>query len=64
MCLDQVAHIAHAAVAQLDIVSVEDSVKFVVFREMLLNKVEECSAYVSLYILTKWRVEPDKCIYI
>ena len=42
-----------------DICYVEKAVVFVLFREVLRNKIEKCSADVSLDIFTERRVVPD-----
>ena len=52
-------HVIHAAVADLDVVLVEETVVFVLVREVLRYKSEECSSDVSLYVFAKRRVVPN-----
>ena len=52
-------HVVHTAVANFDVIPVEKAVVFVLFREVLRNKFEKCSADVSLDVFTGRRVVPD-----
>ena len=56
--VDDRFHIVHTAVANLDVIPVEKAVVFVLFREVLRNKFEKCSADVSLDVFTERRVVP------
>ena len=49
----------HTALANFDVILVEKAVVFVLFREVLRNKFEKCSADVSLDVFTERRVVPD-----
>ena len=51
--VDDRFHVVHAAVANFDVILVEKAVVFVLFREVLRNKIEKCSADVSLDVLTE-----------
>ena len=57
--VDDRFHVVHAAVADFDVILVEKTVVFVLFREVLRNKFEKCSADVSLDVFTERRVVPD-----
>ena len=57
--VDDRFHVVHAAVADFDVILVEKAVVFVLFREVLRNKFEKCSADVSLDVFTDRRVVPD-----
>ena len=57
--VDDRFHVVHTAVANFDVILVEKAVVFVLFREVLRSKVEECSADVSLDVFTERRVVPD-----
>ena len=57
--VDDRFHVVHTAVADFDIILVEKAVVFVLFREVLRNKFEKCSAEVSLDVFTERRVVPD-----
>ena len=57
--VDDRFHVVHAAVADFDVILVEKAVVFVLFREVLRNKFEKCSADVSLDVFTERRVVPD-----
>ena len=57
--VDDRFHVVHTAVANFDVILVEKAVVFVLFREVLRNKVEKCSADVSLDVFTERRVVPD-----
>ena len=57
--VDDRFHVVHTAVANFDVIPVEKAVVFVLFREVLRNKFEECSADVSLDVFTERRVVPD-----
>ena len=59
MFVDDRFHIVHTAVANFDVIPVEKAVVFVLFREVLRNKFEKCSADVSLDVFTERRVVPD-----
>ena len=52
--VDDRFHVVHTAVANFDVILVEKAVVFVLFREVLRNKIEKCSADV-----TERRVVPD-----
>ena len=52
-------HVIHTAVAYFDAVFIEDSVKFMLLREVFVYELEEGSADVSLYVLTEWGIVPD-----
>ena len=54
--VDDRFHVVHAAVANFDVILVE---KTVLFREVLRNKFEKCSANVSLDVFAERRVVPD-----
>ena len=55
---DNVGHVFHAAVADLDTSPVEDLVEFVRFREVPVEESEANLSNVGTYTLTKRRVEP------
>ena len=57
--VDDRFHVVHTAVADFDVILVEKGVVFVLFRGVLRNKFEKCSADVSLDIFTERRVVPD-----
>ena len=57
--VDHQFHVVHTAVANFDVILVEKAVIFVLFREVLRNKIEKCSADVSLDVFTERRVVPD-----
>ena len=57
--VDDRFHVVHTAVANFDVISAEKAVVFVLFREVLRNKFEKCSADVSLDVFTERRVVPD-----
>ena len=57
--VDDRFHVVHTAVANFDVILVEKAVVFVLFREVLRNKIEKCSADVSLDVFTERRVVPD-----
>ena len=57
--VDDRFHIIHTAVANVDVILVEKVVVFVLFREVLRNKIEKYSADVSLDVFTEGRVVPD-----
>ena len=57
--VDDRFHVVHTAVANFDVILVEKAVIFVLFREVLRNKIEKCSAGVSLDVFTERRVVPD-----
>ena len=57
--VDDRFHVVQATVADFDVILVEKAVVFVLFREVLRNKFEKCSADVSLDVFTERRVEPD-----
>ena len=57
--VDDRFHVVHTAVANFDVILVEKAVIFVLFREVLRNKIEKCSADVSLDVFTERRVVPD-----
>ena len=59
MFVDDRFHVVHTAVANFDVILVEKAVVFVLFREVLRNKFEKCSADVSLDVFTERRVVPD-----
>ena len=59
MFVDDRFHVVHTAVANFDVILVEKAVVFVLFREVLSNKIEKCSADVSLDVFTERRVVPD-----
>ena len=42
--VDDRIHVVHTAVANFDVILVEKAVIFVLFREVLRNKIEKCSA--------------------
>ena len=50
--VDDRFHVVHTAVANFDVITVEKAVVFVLFREVLRNKFEKCSADVSLSVKT------------
>ena len=56
---DNVTHIIHAAVADLDFVLVNNFVKLVMRREMLSKKVEEFFTDIILHMFAVWWIEPD-----
>ena len=60
--VDDRFHVVHTAVANFDVILVEKAVIFVLFREVLRNKIEKCSADVSLDVFTERRVVPDAWI--
>ena len=51
-------YIRHAAVADFNIVPVENFMEFMILREMIVEKTEKFIGYVCLNVLTVWRVEP------
>ena len=51
--VDDRFHVVHTAVANFDVILVEKAVVFVLFREVLRNKIEKCSADVSLDVFTE-----------
>ena len=57
--VDDRFHVVHTAVANFDVILVEKAVVFVLFREVLRNKIEKCSAAVSFDVFTERRVVPD-----
>ena len=57
--VDDRFHVVHTAVANFDVILVEKAVVFMLFREVLRNKIEKCSADVSLDVFTERRVVPD-----
>ena len=59
MFVDDGFHVVLTAVANFDVILVEKAVVFVLFLEVLRNKIEKCSADVSLDVFTEWRVVPD-----
>ena len=59
MFVDDRFHVVHTAVANFDVILVEKAVVFVLFREVLRNKFEKCSADVSLDVFAERRVVPD-----
>ena len=54
--VDDRFHVVHTAVANFDVILVEKAVVFVLFREVLRNKIEKCSADVSLDVDVLWMV--------
>ena len=56
--LDYSGHIWHAAIADFQIIAVEDLSQFRVRREVLVYEVQESATDVRSDILTKRRVEP------
>lgn len=58
MFVDDRFHVVHTAVANFDVILVEKAVVFMLFREVLRNKIEKCSADVSLDVFTERRVVP------
>ena len=62
--VDDRFHVVHTAVANFDVIPVEKAVVFVLFREVLRNKFEKCSADVSLDVFTERRVVPDKYFFV
>ena len=54
----------HTALANFDVILVEKAVVFVLFREVLRNKFEKCSADVSLDVFTERRVVPDNIFFV
>ena len=60
MFVDERFHVVHTAVANLDVILVEKAVVFVLFREVLRDKIKKCSGDVSLDVFTeRRRVIPD-----
>ena len=57
--VDDRFHVVHTAVANFDVILVEKAVVFVLFREVLRDKFEKCSADVSLDVFTERRVVPE-----
>ena len=57
--VDDRFYVVHTAVANFDVILVEKAAVFVLFREVLRNKIEKCSADVSLDVFTERRVVPD-----
>ena len=57
--VDDRFHVVHTAIANFDVILVQKAVVFVLFREVLRNKIEKCSADVSLDVFTERRVVPD-----
>ena len=57
--VDDRFHVVHTALANFDVILVEKAVVFVLFREVLRNKIEKCSADVSLDVFTERRVVTD-----
>ena len=57
--VDDRFHFVHTAVANFDVIPVETAVVSVLFWEVLRNKIEKCSAGISLDVLTERRVVPD-----
>ena len=52
--VDDRFHVVHTAVANFDVILVEKTVVFVLFREVLRNKIEKCSAkFLVLTFLLK-----------
>ena len=49
--VDDRFHVVHTAVANFDVILVENAVVFVLFREVLRNKVKKCSADVRTFLL-------------
>lgn len=58
MPFDDGVHVWGAAVAHFYVVFVENCVKFVVFVEVFLDKLEEGVGDVCFYVLVERRVEP------
>ena len=58
MRIHNARYIRHAAVADFNIVPVENFMELVVLREMFVEKTVKFIGYVCLKILTVWRVEP------
>lgn len=58
MRIHNARYIRHAAVADFNIVPVENFVELVVLREMFVEKTEKFKGYVCLNVLIVWRVEP------
>ena len=59
MFFDNVAHIIHAVVVDLDFVLVNNFVKLVMRGEVLSKKVEEFFTDVILHMFAVWWIEPD-----
>ena len=57
MRIHNARYIRHAAVADFNIVPVENFVELVVLREIFGEKTEKFKGYVCLNVLTVWRVE-------
>ena len=57
MRIHNARYIRHAAVADFNIVPVENFVELVVFKEMFIEKTDIFKGYVCLNVLTVWRVE-------
>ena len=62
--VDDRFHVVHTAVANFDVILVEKTLVFVLFREVLRNKIEKCSADVSLDVFTERRVVPDISLFV
>ena len=58
MIIHNARYIRHVAVANFNIVPVENLMELVVLREMFVEKTEKFIGYVCLNVLTVWRVEP------
>ena len=56
--VDDRFHVVHTGVANFDVILVEKAVVFVLFREVLRNKIEKYSADVSLDVFTERRIVP------
>ena len=56
---DNVTHIIHAAVAELDFVLVNNSVRLVMWGEVLGKKVKEFFTDIILHMFAVWWIEPD-----
>ena len=58
VCFDDSGHVVHAAVADFDVIPVEDLVKYVSFGKMLVDEVEEFVSNISRNMLAKGWVIP------
>ena len=64
MVVDDLFSVIHAAVTDLDCVTIKDFSKFVVFREVLVYKGKGSVFDIGADVFTKWVVVPDYIVVL
>ena len=64
MVVDDLFSVIHAAVTDLDCVTIKDFSKFVVFRGVLVYKGKRSVFDIGADVLTKWVVVPDYIVVL